>query len=164
VLFRAQRPGATRVLRERIGDALRAVGAEPEAQLVLLPMTDRSRFLAICAACDVMVDTPHWSGGNTTLDALTCGLPVVTVPGAMMRGRQSFGMLRQLGLHELIATQAQEQADLATAIAGDPPRRRAIVRQIGDRLPALLSGSDALSALTSTIECVLDKSPHAAGP
>ena len=35
-----------------------------------------------------MLDTLRWSGGNTSLDAIACGLPVVTLPGASCaRGR-----------------------------------------------------------------------------
>ena len=33
--------------------------------------------------CDAMLDTLHWSGGNTSLDALACGLPIVTLPRAL---------------------------------------------------------------------------------
>ncbi len=58
-------------------------------------------YLRVNALCDVFLDTLHWSGGNTTLDALAAGLPPVTLPGAYMRGRQSFAMLRMLGLEEL---------------------------------------------------------------
>ena len=39
-------------------------------------------FLRINRACDVMLDTLRWSGGNTSLDALAGGLPIVTLPGA----------------------------------------------------------------------------------
>ena len=60
-------------------------------------------YLRVNLACDAMLDTLHWSGGNTTLDALACGLPVVTLPGAFMRGRQSAAMLRAVGADDLIA-------------------------------------------------------------
>ena len=52
---------------------------------------------------DVMIDTLRWSGGNTTLDALASALPVVTLEGRFMRGRQTAAMLRILGIEELIA-------------------------------------------------------------
>ena len=69
----------------------------------VLPQLPHPDYLRVNRVCDAMLDTLHWSGGNTSLDALACGLPVVTLPGALMRGRQSAGMLRVLGVTELIA-------------------------------------------------------------
>jgi CRISPR-associated protein Csy1 len=147
VLFGGERARSVALLRTRIEAALRAAGADPAHQLVVLPLMPRERFLAVCAACDVMIDTPHWSGGNTTLDALLAGLPVVTVPGALMRGRQSMAMLRTLGLDELVCADAAAQVATALAIARDPPRRADLVRRIAAGLPDLLSGGGALDVL-----------------
>lgn len=147
VLFTGERPRSIAVLRGRLERALRAAGADPARQVLFLPMTRRSRFLSICAACDVMIDTPRWSGGNTTIDALLAGLPVVTVPGALMRGRQSMAMLRTLGLDELICADGAAQAAAAVAIARDPARRADLARRIAAGLPDLLSGGRALDVL-----------------
>ena len=94
-----------------------------------------------------MVDTPHWSGGNTTIDALLSGLPVITVPGALMRGRQSTAMLRALGLDELVCPDAAAQAATALAVAGDPARRVELARRIAAGLPDLLAGGGAMNVL-----------------
>lgn len=147
VLFGGERPRSIARLRQRLEGALRAAGADPVRQILFLPMTRRSRFLSICAACDVMVDTPHWSGGNTTIDALLSGLPVVTVPGALMRGRQSMAMLRALGLDDLVCPDAVQQARTAVAVARDPARRADLARTIAERLPEVLQGGRALDRL-----------------
>jgi CRISPR-associated protein Csy1 len=102
-----------------------------------------------------MVDTPHWSGGNTTIDALLCGLPVVTVPGALMRGRQSMAMLRMLGLDELIQPDAAAQAATAIAVAGDGARRADLARRIAAGLPELFDGRQALAALQGHFRTLL---------
>jgi CRISPR-associated protein Csy1 len=155
VFFGGDRPRSIALLRRRLGDALRAVGAQPERQLMFLPLVQRSRFLSICAACDVMVDTPHWSGGNTTIDALLSGLPVVSVPGGLMRGRQSMAMLGILGLEELIQPDAAAQARTAIAVATDGARRAEIARRIADGLPALFDGRAALAALQGHFRTLL---------
>jgi predicted O-linked N-acetylglucosamine transferase (SPINDLY family) len=67
-----------------------------------------------------MLDTMHWSGGNTSLDALSSGLPIVTLEGRFMRGRQSAAMLRTVGVEELIARDAQQYVDIALRVARDP--------------------------------------------
>ena len=66
-----------------------------------------------------MLDTLHWSGGNTSLDALACGLPIVTLPGAFMRGRQSAAMLRLAGVETLIARDTDDYVRIATRLASD---------------------------------------------
>ncbi|MFN9738277.1 MAG: tetratricopeptide repeat protein [Pseudomonadota bacterium] len=147
LLFGSERPRSAALLRERLGRALRAAGADPDRQLRFLPLVPRQRFLEVCAVCDVMVDTPHWSGGNTTIDALLSGLPVITVPGALMRGRQSTAMLRALGLDELVCPDAAAQAATALAVAGDPARRVELARRIAAGLPDLLAGGGAMNVL-----------------
>jgi CRISPR-associated protein Csy1 len=44
----------------------------------MLPQCAHDDYLRINTLCDAMVDTLHWSGGNTSLDALACGLPIVS--------------------------------------------------------------------------------------
>jgi CRISPR-associated protein Csy1 len=160
VFYCGDRPGATRMLRQRLSTALAHAGAAPDRQLLFLPLTLRSRFLEYTAACDVMVDCLHWSGGNTTLDALHCGLPVLTCPGRFMRGRQSYAMLRLLGIDEgLVAPDAEALADQAVALATDPGRRASKAAEIRARLPDLMDGSRALAALVEAVRQALDQRP-----
>ncbi len=156
VLFASERPRSMAMLRERLRTALFAAGACPDRQLRFIPMVPRSRFLEVCAACDVMVDTPHWSGGNTTIDALVAGLPVVTVPGRMMRGRQSMAMLKALELDELACTDAAAQVRMALQVAKQPALRAQIAQRVGTRLPDLLGGSAALAALRAHFATLLN--------
>ena len=156
VFYSGNRPGATRMLKERLSAALARAGADPARQLLFLPLTLRSRFLEYTAACDVMVDCLHWSGGNTTLDALHCGLPVLTCPGRFMRGRQSYAMLRVMGLgEELVAAGPDDLADRAVALARDRERRDRLSRDVRAGLPGLLDGTEALAALVDTVQRVL---------
>ena len=97
--------------------------------------------------CDAMLDTLHWSGGNTSLDALAMGLPVVTLPGHLMRGRQSAGMLEILGVPELIAKDREDYIARAVAIAGDGNRRDELSRTITANLGLLFDRSEPVRAL-----------------
>lgn len=160
VMFAAERPGATRRIRARLGAALAAAGADPARQLAFLPLVDRGRFLAICAAADVMLDTHHWSGGNTTLDCLHAGLPVVTVPGKRMRGRQSSALLHALGLPELVREDADAQAARAGEIAAEPALRAALQTRIETALPAVLDGALALGVLRRHLDDLLGEAPR----
>jgi len=66
-----------------------------------------------------MLDTSRWSGGNTSLDAIACGLPVVALPGRLMRARQSAAMLMLAGVDELIAHDMDEYVAIAARIGAD---------------------------------------------
>ena len=77
-----------------------------------------------------MVDTPHWSGGNASLDSIQCGFPIVTLPGRFMRGRQTAVVLQYLGCKELIASYVKDGADIAVAVAHDETHRKALGEKI----------------------------------
>jgi CRISPR-associated protein Csy1 len=96
----------------------------------LLPQCAHGDYLRVNLACDVMLDTLRWSGGNTSLDAIACGLPIVTLPGAFMRGRQSAGMLGLQGLGELVATDEDDYVRKVAALAADDGWRRATSQRI----------------------------------
>ncbi len=104
-----------------------------------LDMAIRTRFLGHLAhpdykranqLCDVMLDTLHWSGGNTSLDALAMGLPIVTLPGEFMRGRQTTGMLTLMGLEELIAKDKEDYVRIAVKLGTDKAYRQATSEKI----------------------------------
>jgi predicted O-linked N-acetylglucosamine transferase (SPINDLY family) len=77
-----------------------------------------------------MLDTLRWSGGNTSLDAIACGLPVVTLPGRFMRARQSAAMLRLAGVPDLVATDVDGYVALAQRLALDRAWRDEIAARV----------------------------------
>lgn len=137
----------------RLKPVLEARGLSPAKHLVFLPGMTHGAYLAVNRACDVMLDTLHWSGGNTSLDALASGLPVVTRPGDLMRGRQSLAMLRAMGLEaELVASDPARFVDLATGIARDPERRRALSSRIEMAAPRLFGDESPVRAFADHLE------------
>ena len=130
VLFAGRHPNITNAFFARLVQALRARGLEPEGRGIILPSMAHDDYLRVNMVCDVMLDTLHWSGGNTTLDALACGLPVITLPGEFMRGRQSYGMLKCMGLDELIAKDQDDYIEIAIKIGTDSAWCQQIVQRI----------------------------------
>lgn len=159
VLFAGASPALAGPLLERLRQVLARAGADPERQVLMLPQVSRSRFLQIAQACDVMVDTLHWSGGNSTLDSLLCGLPVLTCEGRVMRARQSAAMLRRIGLPELIVEDPDDLAPAAVALAQDRQRRQALSRHIIGQLPALFDASGVAQALAGHVDRLLHDWP-----
>jgi protein O-GlcNAc transferase len=79
----------------------------------------------------VALDTFHYGGGaNTIYDAFEAGVPVVTMPGEMHKGRYAFAAYQQIGVSQCIAKNPEEYSDLAVRIANDPEFRNSIVLQL----------------------------------
>jgi len=99
-------------------------------RVIFLPRMNHDAYLQVNRSCDVMLDTLYWSGGNTSLDALACALPMVTLPGDFMRGRQSYAMLKAMGLDELIARDKTDYVAIALRLGTDAAWRKEIQQRI----------------------------------
>lgn len=82
-------------------------------RLKFLPSVSELDFLNLVAVADVMLDTVHFNGMNTSLEAFSMGVPVVTWPREFQRGRHTAGMYRRMGLENLVAQDAAGYADMA---------------------------------------------------
>lgn len=155
VLFNSPESGARRVFDARISRSFENAGIGTNGRFLFLQPRARADYLQVNMACDVMLDTLHFSGGNTSLDALHAGLPIVTCPGRFMRGRQSMAMLRHLGANELIADTPERLAELAVEIANDHSRRNTLTQRIGAALPELVGSDAPLQALDAHLRSLL---------
>jgi predicted O-linked N-acetylglucosamine transferase (SPINDLY family) len=99
-----------------------------------------------------MLDSIEWSGGNTTLEALAQDLPVVTLEGALMRGRVSAGMLRMMGMPETVAPTIDEYVALAVRMARDTEFRMAIKARIAKDRHRLYRDRTSIAALEDFLE------------
>ncbi len=99
-------------------------GLDARQHITMIPTVPHEEFPALLRASDVYLDSIGWSGGNTTLEALACDLPVVTTPTSLMRGRHSTAILRHIGLGEYVAASIPEYIDFAVALAEPGTRSR----------------------------------------
>lgn len=102
-----------------------------------LPRMGLSDFLGVIQAADVVLDPFHFGGGNTHYETLMLGTPVVTLPGAFMRGRVGLGCYRQLGVTDLVASDIESYVGLALKTAADGDFRAALRERILARGDAL---------------------------
>ncbi len=149
ILFDTFYSGVNDTIKLRLETTFDAHDLNPE-RLHWQPMTDRARFLQIAGACDVALDSLAFSGGNTALDALMMGLPLVTSAGEFMRGRQSSAMLTRLGLgHCTVASDAV--ADTAANFLLHRDSRKAYRGVLAERLEPYLLDDAPLKALVAAI-------------
>jgi protein O-GlcNAc transferase len=143
VLFAGRHPAITDQFMRRLACTLDQHGIAIRERTRVLPSVGHDDYLRINLVCDAMVDTLHWSGGNTSLDAIACGLPVVTLPGTYMRGRQSAGMLSLLGVPELIARDRADYVALVSRLIAEPAWRRSLGERIRAAQGRLFDVGDA---------------------
>jgi len=112
-------PQLTQRFQARLAAAFADAGLDPERHLVVLPPLDLARYAALNRACHLFLDSLQWSGGNTALEAIAQGLPVLTWPGALMRGRHSAAILTAADLSEGLATSRDDYVARAVRFGQD---------------------------------------------
>lgn len=147
VFIAGQYPAWTNTLRTRLHATFIARGLDPERHLLFIPSQSFDDFLRLNASCDVLLDTIGWSGCNTTLEALAQDLPVVTMPGELMRGRHSYGMLKQLRIEETIAHDMDEYVRIAIRLGIDSGWRKDIAQRIRERRNLLFNDTRSVKSL-----------------
>ena len=139
LLLQGSRPEWTGLLegrfRKTIPDVIDRIG--------YLPRMRRQDFLSILAAAPLVLDTPHYSGGLTTQEALAFGTPVVTLPGKFLRGRVTTGAYRKMGFMACVADSSEAYGDIAIELIQNSEYARDVRAGILETVPALfdVSGS-----------------------
>lgn len=93
-----------------------ARGVRPQ-RLVFAPRVPYAEYRARILLADLALDTRVYNGGATTLDALACGLPVLTCAGSGFAGRMAASALRAAGLDELVCGDLHGYAQTAIRLA-----------------------------------------------
>lgn len=110
-------------LRSEIRDRCGAMGIASERLELLGPMADKREHLEVYNRIDVALDPFPYNGTTTTCDALTMGVPVVTLAGQVHASRVGVSLLHAVGHPEWIASNAEEYVRLATMLAADEKGR-----------------------------------------
>jgi protein O-GlcNAc transferase len=145
--FASLSPSLNETFVKRVTAAMKREGVDAASTLQILPAMTYENFLGTVEAADIVLDTTHFSGGNSSFDAFAVGAPVVAYEGTMMRARQTSAMLRIMGIPELITDSDDAYVATVVALAKDPQRLRDIRTRI-------LAGRDALFNDTSTVRAL----------
>jgi predicted O-linked N-acetylglucosamine transferase (SPINDLY family) len=109
----------------------------PSERLRLHGRNDRiTEHLAMYHQVDIALDTYPYHGTTTTLEALTMGVPVVTLAGNTHAARVGVSILTHLGAEDLIAQTPQQVLEICAALAQDLPLLAEIRATLRDRLLA----------------------------
>lgn len=120
-----------------------------------LPGLSSPDYFNLLHLSDVFLDTIGWSGGFTSLDAIACGLPIVTLPGELMRSRQSYGMLEIIEVTETIARDERQYIEIATKLGQSQKLRATIKQKILNHRDWLFNDKSCIVALEDFYENVI---------
>src|SRR5262249_34434965 len=138
--------------KKRLDRAFDAAGLSSARHCVFLKPLSQGQYVAAIGQCDVVLDTPEWSGGNSTLECLTYDLPIVTLPGALMRSRHSTAILRLMGIEETIARSLDDYVAIAVRLAHDTDWRGALRDRIAANKHRLYRDHACIAALEEFLE------------
>ena len=147
-------PALTARFRARVSKAFEARGLAPTSHLVFLPWLDRARYASLNASCDLFLDSPRWSGGNTTLEAIAQGLPAITWPGATMRARH---VVVRIGRDRVVQFHAREngmRVARAVRLGADRAALADLARRTVERRAILWRDKAPVAALAEFLERV----------
>ena len=120
----------TSIFKERISKLFQKEGYAFEKYSYFHPRCSQEEFLGLIEESDIILDSFNWSGGNTSLEAISLNKPIVTCPSGFMRGRHTYSMLKILDIEETIASSKKEYIEIAVKLAGDINFRNSIVNKI----------------------------------
>ncbi len=130
------------MLRRRLAHTIPDVAS----RVRVIERMPRGRFISLMGVADVMLDTLHFSGGNTSFEGLSMGTPIVTMPSKLMRGRVTYALYRQMGMDDCIAESEAEYIEIAVRLGTDKAHRTAISEKINRLSPVLYENPKAVAA------------------
>ena len=119
VFFTPRPPEVAQCLRDRLERAFAGAGLELSAFVAWVPWQDRASFYGLMSQADVYLDTLGFSGFNSALQAIECALPIAAWEGQFLRGRLASGILRRIGLDELVAGTEADYVQTVVKLAQD---------------------------------------------
>jgi tetratricopeptide (TPR) repeat protein len=123
VFFTHSAKNQSDILQDRLRSIFTQAGLRYDDLVVSIPWQNKPSFYGLMQRADVYLDTIGFSGFNTAMHALECGLPIVTREGKFMRGRLASGILKRMGLSELVVATEDEYVVLAVKLARDATYR-----------------------------------------
>ena len=156
--FFTRNPPLMRRFHARIESVFDARGLDPARHLAFIPAQKHADYLAGLAKAPLVLDSPWFSGGATSLDAIHVGTPIIAWQGEMLRGRQTAGMLSLMDLTETIANGEWHYIETSVALLKDEDRRAALREAMLAKQSILFDDERPVKALADFLETVEPRS------
>lgn len=148
VFIEAKHATIANLLRQRFQDTIPDVAG----RIRFVPRMPEPDYLNLTALADVILDTPHFSGANTTYDALTAGTPVITLPSPYQRGRYTSAMYQIMGIDDGVASTPEDYIQRALRFGTDRAERARLCARIAEACPVLFEDMAVVEELATFFE------------
>ena len=138
--------------RIRIRHAFNRFNLDSNDHVVFLPHLDLKQYYAIYGVADILLDPIGWSGCNTSFEAITNNIPIVTFPSMFMRGRESAAILTMMGVKGTIATTLDDYVAISVKLGQDLEWRRYISGKILENKHLVYRDRNCITALEDFLE------------
>ncbi|HEY9296800.1 MAG TPA: glycosyltransferase, partial [Phormidium sp.] len=145
----------TEQFRQRLQQEFTKFDLNIEDYCVILPRQNQQDYRQLNLLADIFLDTIGFTGFLTTLESIACNLPVVTCVGELMRSRQTYGILKMMGLTDTIAKSPAEYIQIAVKLGLHPQGRQKIVEQIKHYQRFLYNDRTCIAALEQFYRSVI---------
>jgi predicted O-linked N-acetylglucosamine transferase (SPINDLY family) len=142
------------LLQVRITKEFEAAGLRVTDHLRFIRWLNFHEFHCLLRRADVLLDTIGFSGYNTAVQAIECGLPLVTREWRFLRGRLASGVLRRMGLTELIVQTKAEYVNLIVRLVADQDYQAHIRHEIEQGRSVLFDDQSAMGPFQDFLESV----------
>jgi len=145
-------PQVTELFRSRLQQAFAGLGLNAENYCVFLPRLNPHQYVTAIGQCDIILDSIGWSGCNSILESLVHNRPIVTVKGALMRGRHAAAILTMMGVDETIAATIDDYVSTAIRLAKDTQLRTVLKAKIAENKHRIYRDMNCITALEEFLE------------
>jgi predicted O-linked N-acetylglucosamine transferase (SPINDLY family) len=114
-----------------------------------------SEYNAINSLSDIYLDSIGWSGCNTAFEAICHNLPIVTLPGDLMRGRHTSAILTMMSMQETIASSLDEYIEISVRLGLDSEWRKQISDKIAKSKHCIYQDKTCITVLEDFLERVV---------
>ena len=134
-------------LRQRLEAVFARYGLNTAEHVIFIPWLNGPAFDGLLDRADVFLDTIGFSGFNTAMQAVERGIPIVTREGRFLRGRLASGILKRMGLQELVAGSEKDYISLAVKLIRDSEYRERTRKRIAAERHVLFEDVAPIRAL-----------------
>lgn len=136
--------GLTHLLRERLEACFQKSNLRLHDYAKFIPFQSKENFYSLMRQSDIYLDTIGFSGFNTAMQAIECNLPVITREGKFMRGRLASGILKRMGMPNLVVNSNNEYVYLAVDLIQNKVKIKGIQSQLNEAKKILFNDLDSI--------------------
>jgi predicted O-linked N-acetylglucosamine transferase (SPINDLY family) len=160
LFFTHQKKKLTELFKERLNLHFLESGLNVDDYCIFLPWQPKASFYGLMNCANVFLDTIGFSGFNTAMQGIECGVPIVTREGRFMRGRLASGILKRIGLQELIAKNENDYINLVVKLASNQEYNQYIRNKLKENRHVLYSDFESIRGLEQFLEDAYLKSKN----